>query len=135
MLNKVDFKTIDHVPPCIKYRVTDNIRFIAAETNFGGLQLVPMTVNILDIDEVKSIPYTPHSHPFIERLIGTVRREFLDQTLFWNAYDLGRKLAEFRVYYNRHRTHNSLGGDIPAEVAGGTPKSPVALNNFGWQTH
>jgi transposase InsO family protein len=92
-------------------------------------------LRILDVDEVKSIPYTPRSHPFIERLIGTVRREFLDQTLFWNADDLERKLTDFRVYYNHHRTHNSLGGDIPAEVAGGTPKSPIALNNFGWQTH
>ena len=47
-------------------------------------------LRILDIDEVKSIPYTPCSHPFIERLIGTVRRDFLDQTLFWNAVDLER---------------------------------------------
>ena len=39
-------------------------------------------LRILDIDEVKSIPYTPCSHPFIERLIGTVRRDFPDQTLF-----------------------------------------------------
>ena len=92
-------------------------------------------LRILDIDEVKSIPYTPSSHPFIERLIGTVRREFLDQTLFWNVDDLERKLADFRVYYNQHRTHNSLDGDIPVEVAGGNPKLPIALNNFGWQTH
>jgi len=43
--------------------------------------------NILDVDEIKSIPYTPRSHPFIERLIGTIRREFLDHTSFWNAVD------------------------------------------------
>jgi hypothetical protein len=31
---------------------------------------------------------SPLSHPFVERLTGTVRREFLDQTLFWNSVDL-----------------------------------------------
>jgi transposase InsO family protein len=39
------------------------------------------TLRVLDIDEVKTVPYTPLSHPFVERTIGTVRREFLDQTL------------------------------------------------------
>jgi len=39
-------------------------------------------LRIPDIDELKSIPYTPCSHPFIERLIGTIRREYLDHTLF-----------------------------------------------------
>ena len=92
-------------------------------------------LRILEIDEIKTIPYTPISHLFIERLIGTVRREFLDQTLFWNADDLERKLADFRVYYNHHRTHSSLGGDTPAEVAGGTPKLQTKLKYFRWQTH
>ena len=36
------------------------------------------------------------SHPFIERLIGTIRREYLDQVPFWNSLDLERKLGEFR---------------------------------------
>ncbi len=92
-------------------------------------------LRILDVDEVKSIPYTPCSHPFIERLIGTVRRDFLDQTLFWNAVDLERKLTDFQAYYNHHRTHSSLGGDTPAEVAGNVTKLPIKLNNFRWQTH
>ncbi len=49
-------------------------------------------LRILGIEEIKSIPYVPISHPFIERLIGTIRREYLDQVLFWNASDLERKL-------------------------------------------
>ena len=39
----------------------------------------------------------PLSHPFVERLIGTVRREFLDYVLFWTARDLDLKLADFQV--------------------------------------
>jgi putative transposase len=50
-------------------------------------------LRILEVDEIKTIPCTPLSHPFIERLIGTVRREYLDRTLFWNRGDLERKLA------------------------------------------
>jgi transposase InsO family protein len=36
----------------------------------------------LDIDEIKTVPDVPVSHPFVERLIGTIRREFLDHILF-----------------------------------------------------
>jgi putative transposase len=64
----------------------------------------------------------PLSHPFVERLIGTMRREFLDHVLFWNARDLERKLAEFQVYYNATRGHASLEGVarqyVSANVAG-----------------
>ena len=38
-------------------------------------------LRILEVEEVKSIPYVPVSHPFVERLIGTIRREFLDHVL------------------------------------------------------
>ena len=92
-------------------------------------------LRILEIDEIKSVPYVPRSHPFVERLIGTVRHECLDHTLFWNARDLERKLAGLRDYYNHHRTHRSLSGDTPAGVAGNDPEPQISLNSFGWQTH
>ena len=92
-------------------------------------------LRILSVDEIKTVPYTPLSHPFIERLIGTIRRDFIDHTLFWNNIDLERKLADFQTYYNHHRTHNSVGGDTPAEVAGVVTKLPIKLNKFRWQTH
>jgi transposase InsO family protein len=57
-------------------------------------------LRILEIDEVKTVPHVPLSHPFVERLVGTMRREFLDHVLFWNGTDLERKLAEFQTYYN-----------------------------------
>jgi transposase InsO family protein len=92
-------------------------------------------LRILYVDEIKTVPYTAHSHPFIERLIGTIRREYLDQILFWNATDLEKKLTEFQAYYNQHRSHSSLCGDTPAVLAGSTPKLQTALNNFCWQSH
>ena len=62
-------------------------------------------LRILEVDEIKTVPYVPLSHPFVERLIGTIRLESLDQVLFWNARDLERKLADFQTYYNAARSH------------------------------
>jgi putative transposase len=45
-------------------------------------------LRILDEAEIKTVPYVPLSHPFVERLIGTIRREYLDRTLFWTTVDL-----------------------------------------------
>jgi hypothetical protein len=61
-------------------------------------------LRILDVREIKTVPYVPWSHPFIERLIGTIRRDGLDRLLFWTAVDLEMKLVAFQDYYNRHRT-------------------------------
>jgi transposase InsO family protein len=36
-------------------------------------------LRVLEVDEIKTIPGTPRSHAFVERLIGTIRREFLDR--------------------------------------------------------
>lgn len=75
------------------------------------------------------------SHPFVERLIRTIRREYLDQVLFWNASDLQRKLEEFRHYYNTHRVHTSLNGDTPSEISGEAIFHRTDLNQFRWKSH
>jgi transposase InsO family protein len=38
-------------------------------------------LRILEVTQIKSIPYVSLSHPFVERLIGSIRREYLDHTL------------------------------------------------------
>ena len=68
---------------------------------------------MLGVIEVKTVPYVQLSHPFVERLIGTIRREYLDRTLFWTTADLETKLNEFRDYFNRHRAHAGLDGRPP----------------------
>jgi len=92
-------------------------------------------LRILEIDEIKTVPHVPLSHPFVERLIGTVRREFLDHVLFWNARDLERKLADFQVYYNAARSHASLEGHTPLTFAGGRTVARAELNNVRWVSH
>jgi len=90
---------------------------------------------VLEIDEIKSVAYVPVSHPFIERLIGTVRREYLDQVLFWNSLDLTRKLNAFRDYYNAFRVHRSLDGTTPAQCAGALSPAPLSLDHYAWRQH
>jgi putative transposase len=62
-----------------------------------------MVSHLPQIDQIPSFERGQVSHPFVERLIGTIRREFLDHVLIWNAVDLGRKLEEFRNYYRAPR--------------------------------
>ena len=56
----------------------------------------PANLRVLQVTEVKSVPSVPLSHPFVERLIGTLRRECVDQLLFWSASDLEDKLVAFQ---------------------------------------
>ena len=92
-------------------------------------------LRLMEITEIKTIPYVPLSHPFIERLIGTVRREHLDQTLFWNERDLERKLLDFKDYYNRHRTHDALNGATPVMRAELIENKMIDLSNYRWKLH
>jgi transposase InsO family protein len=92
-------------------------------------------LRILGVDEIKTVPYTPRSHPFIERLIGTIRREYLDHIFFWNAVDLERKLVDFQTYYNAHRVHTALDGNTPLEICGEAIIRRAYLNQFRWKSH
>jgi putative transposase len=89
-------------------------------------------LRILDVTEIKSVPYAPWSHPFVERLIGTIRRECLDRLLFWTATDLETKLIAFRDYYNGYRGHAGLKGQPPVVAPDSTGAS---LQSYRWQSH
>jgi putative transposase len=93
-------------------------------------------LRILEVAEIKTVPGVPLSHPFIERLIGTVRREFLEHVPFWNARDLERKLQHFRDYYNGSRAHYALDGVTPNEKGGHRIRGLVDLHSpYRWQSH
>jgi len=86
------------------------------------------------LDEVKGVPFIPTSRPFIEHLIGTVRREFMDLILFWNSYDLTRKLEQFKIYYNEARVHYSLGGKTPDSVLK-TNSKHRSVKDLSWKSY
>ena len=89
-------------------------------------------LRVLGIIEIKTVPDVPWSHPFIERVIGTIRRECLDRTLFWTATDLEGKLLLFKGYYNGYRTHKALKGRTPVETR---DSKGAQLKSYRWQTH
>jgi len=91
-------------------------------------------VRVLEIREIKTVPYVPLSHPFVERLIGTIRREYLDQTLLWTRADLEEKLLGFQHYYNEYRTHAGLDGRTP-EPRLDADHSPLNFSCYRWKRH
>jgi putative transposase len=91
-------------------------------------------LRVLGVTEIKSVPGVPVSHPFVERLIGTLRREYLDKVLFWTTVDLERKLNDFKGYYNHHRTHAGLAGRLPEPLVDGST-SPMRFGSYTWQSH
>jgi hypothetical protein len=91
-------------------------------------------LRILDVEEIKTVPYAPLSHPFVERLIGTIRRECLDRTLFWTAADLEVKLLDFQRYFNGHRAHAGLGGLTP-EPRTSEGHARTSVSRYRWRLH
>ena len=91
-------------------------------------------LRVLEVTEIKTVPYVPLSHPFVERLIGTIRREYLDHTLFWTTADLETKLLDFKAYYNCHRTHCALAGRTPEQNLNRL-RSRMTFSRYQWQQH
>jgi len=87
-------------------------------------------LSILEIEEIESLPYAPMSHPFVERLIGSVRRELLDQTFFWTQTDLENKLRAYQQYFNEYRCHSGRGGATPVEFS---DYRAIDLNRYRWK--
>jgi transposase InsO family protein len=88
-------------------------------------------VEALGIEQVLISPHSPWQNPYVERVIGSIRRECLDHVITLNEWHLRGILREYLDYYNRSRTHLGLDKDCPvprpvesAEV-GGIQAEPV----------
>jgi transposase InsO family protein len=71
------------------------------------------TVRNLELKEVLTAHQCPWQNPYVERLIGTIRRQCLDHVIVFNEDHLRRILTEYFRYYHRWRTHRSLDMDAP----------------------
>ena len=67
----------------------------------------------MKIREVLSAPRSPWQRAYVERVIGSVRRECLDHVIVFNEGSLRRILASYFSYYHETRPHLSLGKDSP----------------------
>jgi transposase InsO family protein len=70
-------------------------------------------VKAMGIKQVVSAPRSPWQRGYVERLIGSIRRECLDHIIIFGERSLRRALASYASYYHSWRTHLSLGKDAP----------------------
>src|SRR6476660_4718390 len=70
-------------------------------------------VSVMNINEVLTAPRSPWQRAYVERVIGSIRRECLDHVIVVNEASLYRHVKSFLAYYHESRTHLSLAKDAP----------------------
>ncbi len=70
-------------------------------------------VQAMAIEEVITAPRSPWQNAYVERLIGSIRRECLDHVIVFDERHLRRVLSAYFEYHHRSRTHLSLAKDCP----------------------
>ena len=95
------------------------------------------SVSNLGIHDVRTSPRSPWQNPYVERLIGSIRRECLDHVVVVNEKHLRCVLREYLSYYSETRTHLGLGKDCPEARAIEPPGAGrvVALPRVGGLHH
>jgi hypothetical protein len=71
------------------------------------------TATAMGIDDVLTAPRAPWPNPFVERFIGSARRDCFDHVIVFNEAGLLRLMARYGSYYERSRTHLALDKDTP----------------------
>ncbi len=77
------------------------------------LGLLSRRVASVVINEVITAPLSPWQNPYVERVIGSIRRECLNYTIIIGERHLRRIVGNYVRYYNQARTHLSLNKDSP----------------------
>ena len=70
-------------------------------------------VRVMGVKEVVTAPRSPWQNPYVERLIGSIRRECLDHIVISNEHQLCDVLSKYFEYHHKARTHLSLNKDYP----------------------
>ncbi len=115
----------------------DTPRFLLRDRDRIYGEAFRATVNRLGIAELATAPRSPWQNPFVERLIGSIRRECLDHVIVWNERALRRHLRDYFAYYHQWRTHLSLDQDAPlGRAAQASSERPiVAVPHVGGLHH
>jgi len=67
----------------------------------------------MGIEQKLIAPRSPWQNPFVERLVGSIRRECLDQVIVFHERQLKQILESYCEYYHKVRPHRSLCHDSP----------------------
>ncbi len=92
------------VPACYLVRDHDRVYGLAFKNR----------VERMGIQEVLTAPRSPWQNPFVERVIGSIRRDCLDHVVVISERHLRRLLGDYFEHYHRWRCHRSLAMDCPA---------------------
>jgi putative transposase len=89
------------------------------------------------IEEVITAPGSPFQNPYIERVIGSIRRECLDHLIILNEDHLHRILLEYFDYYHNARPHQSLDSNSPnpRKIESQSNGKVIALPQVGGMHH
>jgi putative transposase len=95
------------------------------------------TAEAMGIEEVLTAPRAPWQNAFVERFIGSARRECFDHVIVFNEAGLQRLMTVYCSYYARSRTHLSLDKDtpIPRAVTSPADGAVVAIPEVGGLHH
>jgi transposase InsO family protein len=88
-------------------------RYLIRDRDGSYKEEVRRCLKALGIKEVLTVPRLPWQNPFVERLIGTLRRDCLDLVIVLGEAHLRRILQSYLVYYHEARCHQSLEGNAP----------------------
>lgn len=89
----------------------------------------------LGIEELVSIPRSPWQNVYVERAVGSIRREGTDNIIPRGERHLLRTVREYAEYYNADRRHRSLGGSASAPRAVALVGVVVATPVLGGRHH
>jgi putative transposase len=84
------------------------------------------TISAMQIHEVLTAPRSPWQNAYVERVIGSIRRECLDHVIVLSVAGLQRVLADYVGYYMNTRTHLSLDKDAPTS----RPATPLSAGHI-----
>jgi hypothetical protein len=77
---------------------------------FDGLKA---TAKAMGIEEVVTAPHAPWQNPFVERFVGSARRECFDHVIAFNEAGVRKLMRLYCSYYEKTRTHLALDKDAP----------------------
>ena len=107
-----------------QYLLRDKDRIFGAEFS--------REVAALGTEEVLGAPRSPWQRAYVERVIGTIRRECLDHVIVFNEASLHRHMTSFLAYHHESRTHVSFGKDTPEARPVQPPEREPSLRSRKW---
>jgi transposase InsO family protein len=101
---------------------------------FDGLE---RTAKAMGIEDVLTAPRAPWQNAFVERFIGSARRECFDHVIVLNEAGVRKLMTLYCSYHERSRTHLSLDKDtpIPRPVTPPGDGAIVAIPEIGGLHH